>query len=157
MMSISPIKSAKDAAAYYLNEEKEKNIDEGVQVEHHPTQSNDNYYLKEAGAQDNTFWWGKLAESAGLAGKSVDQETLESVLSGTLNGETVKGRRENHKAGFDLTFSAPKSVSILALVGGDTRLIDAHNNAVKYALSELEKDVAQILSIDKKGIRTYTN
>lgn len=150
MMSISPLKSAGNAAAYYLNEEKDKVFDE-------KEQSNDNYYLKEETSKDNTFWFGQLAESAGLIGKSVDQETLESVLSGTLNGETVKGRRENHKAGLDLTFSAPKSASILALVGGDTRLIDAHNNAVKYALSELEKDVAQVLSIDKEGIRTYTN
>ncbi|MFA0125314.1 MobF family relaxase, partial [Vibrio sp. 10N.261.48.A2] len=81
----------------------------------------------------------------------------ESVLSGHLGEEVIKGKRDNHKAGFDLTFSAPKSVSILALVGGDTRLIEAHNNAVKFTLTELEKDVAQVTHTKDKGEREYQN
>ena len=56
----------------------------------------------------------------------------------------LKGNEKEHKSGFDLTFSAPKTLSVLALVGGDHRLIEAHNNAVKFALTELEKDVAQV-------------
>ncbi|WP_131087121.1 MobF family relaxase, partial [Vibrio vulnificus] len=117
----------------------------------------DNYYLKEKDQGENTFWHGKLAIEAGLAGKAVDQTTLESVLSGNLGDETIKGKRDDHKSGFDLTFSAPKSISILALTGGDTRLIEAHNNAVKFALTELEKDVAQITTINKEGEREFHN
>ena len=43
-----------------------------------------------------------------------------------------------HRAGWDATFSAPKSVSITALVGGDERLREAHRESVRVALNELE-------------------
>ena len=43
-----------------------------------------------------------------------------------------------HRAGWDATFSAPKSVSITALVGGDERVREAHRESVHVALSELE-------------------
>jgi conjugative relaxase-like TrwC/TraI family protein len=43
-----------------------------------------------------------------------------------------------HRAGWDLTFSAPKSVSLTALVGGDERVRDAHRASVVVALDELE-------------------
>ncbi|HDY7982827.1 conjugative transfer relaxase/helicase TraI [Vibrio vulnificus] len=153
MLSISPLKSASGAAKYYLSEENPKDLPD-VSLE---KDAGDNYYLKEKDQGENTFWHGKLAVEAGLAGKAVDQTTLESVLSGNLGDETIKGKRDDHKSGFDLTFSAPKSISILALTGGDTRLIEAHNNAVKFALTELEKDVAQITTINKEGEREFHN
>ena len=133
MMSISPLKSASNASKYYLAEENPNALPD-MSLE----QQGDNYYLKEQGQGDHTFWYGKLAKEAGLLNQAVDEKTLQTVLSGTLNGETIKGKREHHRAGFDLTFSAPKNASILALVGGDTRLIDAHNNAVKFALSDCQ-------------------
>ena len=43
-----------------------------------------------------------------------------------------------HRAGWDATFSAPKSVSLTALVGGDDAVRDAHRKAVAFALNELE-------------------
>src|ERR1700761_9253567 len=52
-------------------------------------------------------------------------------------GETVKP--VEHRAGWDATFSAPKSVSLTALVGGDDRVRAAHREAVTVALSELER------------------
>lgn len=109
MMSISPLRSPSNAAQYYLNEEN---------TQDHPDTSlekdaSDNYYLKEKQQGENTFWHGKLAQEAGLLGKPVEQKTLETILSGTLNDETIKGKREDHKSGFDLTFSAPKNASIL--------------------------------------------
>jgi conjugative relaxase-like TrwC/TraI family protein len=54
----------------------------------------------------------------------------------TANGKTVKS--VGHRAGWDATFSAPKSVSLTALVGGDERVRFAHREAVTVALSELE-------------------
>src|SRR5215472_10844220 len=42
----------------------------------------------------------------------------------------------------DFTFSAPKSVSIMARVGGDERLVAAHPLAVAEALQELESCAA---------------
>src|SRR5665213_2956590 len=44
-----------------------------------------------------------------------------------------------HRAGWDATFSAPKSVSLTALVGGDARVAAAHRASVRVALDELER------------------
>src|SRR5256885_17063880 len=44
-----------------------------------------------------------------------------------------------HRAGWDATFSAPKSVSLTALVGGDDRVREAHRESVAVALDELER------------------
>ncbi|MFM2623537.1 conjugative transfer relaxase/helicase TraI [Vibrio owensii] len=153
MMSISPLKSVSNASQYYLGEENTQELpDTSLEKD-----ASDNYYLKEQAQGDNTFWHGKLTIDAGLLGKPVEQKTLESVLSGHLGDETIKGKREDHKSGFDLTFSAPKSISVLALAGGDTRLIEAHNNAVKFTLTQLEKDVAQVTSINEEGVREFNN
>jgi conjugative relaxase-like TrwC/TraI family protein len=53
------------------------------------------------------------------------------------DGETIK--TVEHRAGWDATFSAPKSVSLTALVGGDDRVREAHRAAVTEALNELER------------------
>src|SRR6202034_3889018 len=58
-------------------------------------------------------------------------------------GETV--RSMEHRAGWDATFSAPKSVSLTALVGGDDRVRDAHRESVSVALSELERDTLALI------------
>ena len=90
MLSISPLKSASGAAKYYLSEETPKDLPD-VSLE---KDAGDNYYLKEQDQEENTFWHGKLAIEAGLADKPVEQATLESVLSGNLGSETIKGKRE---------------------------------------------------------------
>ncbi|MGR5318224.1 conjugative transfer relaxase/helicase TraI, partial [Vibrio mediterranei] len=154
MMSISPLRSAAGAAEYYLKEEKDLN-QSNLSLEQ---DNNDNYYLKEKSAEPNSFWHGKLAKEAGLLGKPVEQAALESVLSGNLGEESIKGKREqSHRSGYDLTFSAPKGISILALVGGDTRLMDIHDNAVKFVLDHIEADTAQVTSINKDGEREFNN
>lgn len=153
MMSISPLKSASNASQYYLAEENTQELpDTSLEKD-----ESDNYYLKEQAQGQNTFWHGKLTEEAGLLGKPVEQKTLEAVLSGKLGDETIKGKRDDHKCGLDLTFSAPKGISTLALVGGDTRLVEAHDNAVKFVLDQIEKDVAQAVSINEDGGREFTN
>ena len=48
------------------------------------------------------------------------------------------GHNGRHAAGWDSVFSAPKSVSIQALIGGDRRLIQAHVRAVDRSLREVE-------------------
>jgi len=53
------------------------------------------------------------------------------------DGKTVKTME--HRAGWDATFSAPKSVSLTALVGGDDRVRDAHRESVRVALEQLEQ------------------
>ncbi len=53
------------------------------------------------------------------------------------DGKTIKS--VEHRAGWDATFSAPKSISLTALVGGDEHIRDAHREAVTVALTELER------------------
>jgi len=159
MLSISPLsQSAGDAASYYLTEEKHHDLpDVSLEVDTQSPEKETNYYLKEQSSEPNTQWFGKIAEQEGMLGKPVEEKQLEAVLSGHLNGTTVHGKRENHRNGFDFTFSAPKSVSTLALVGGDKRLITAHDDAVKFTLSHMEKDAAQAKYTDEQGKTAFAN
>ena len=99
-------------------------------------------------------WFGKGAEALGLEGR-VDDEMFTQMLDGQtfvageegpvkdrLMGKHVGGERQ-HRPGLDLTFSAPKSVSIAALVYGDDRLVDAHDQAVRTAMDYVEQNLVQ--------------
>ena len=61
----------------------------------------------------------------------------------TTRNETDKSGNQqevaNRRVFYDFTISPPKSVSILAFIGGDERIIDAHNRAAKIAMNELER------------------
>ncbi len=63
--------------------------------------------------------------------------------SGTELGKRGKDGKIVHRPGRDLTFSAPKSVSLAALVGGDRRIVEAHDRAVAAALDWVEKNAAE--------------
>ena len=63
--------------------------------------------------------------------------------SGTELGRRGKDGEILHRPGRDLTFSAPKSVSIAALIGGDRRIVEAHDRAVSAALAWVEKNAAE--------------
>jgi conjugative relaxase-like TrwC/TraI family protein len=54
-------------------------------------------------------------------------------------GTEAEREAANRRVFFDFTFSPPKSVSIVALVGGDQRVMQAHREAVKIAVRELER------------------
>jgi conjugative relaxase-like TrwC/TraI family protein len=100
-------------------------------------------------------WFGKQAEAWNLQG-DVEHEHFDRLCEGqhpltgdqlvrhvtshkyeNIYGETVES--SEHRAGWDATFSAPKSVSLAALVGGDERILQAHDRSVDVALNELEK------------------
>lgn len=101
----------------------------------------DNYYTR-ADADRSGAWFGKGAEELGLSG-AVDAKTFEAVLKGFLpDGSRVGSDNRVHRAGTDLTFSMPKSWSLLALVGGDTRILDAYGAAVRETLAWAEKNLA---------------
>jgi conjugative relaxase-like TrwC/TraI family protein len=100
-------------------------------------------------------WHGRGAELLGLRGE-VSQKQFEAVREG-LHPETEEFLRPRHSADrmgedaseqskgrslYDLTFSAPKSVSVQALVGGDERLVEAHDRAVRETLAEAESHAA---------------
>lgn len=88
-------------------------------------------------------WHGRGAEALDLRGP-VQRDDLVRVLEGKLpNGTDLsqRGNRDDRRLGVDLTFSAPKSVSIAALAAGDDRLLAAHDRAVRAALDYLEREV----------------
>ncbi len=122
------------------------------------------YHQKEFTAKEQNYWsqrgvitgeWqGRLAEQFGLAG-TVSAEDFAKLSQGQhpqtgeqlvrqrasyeyqdADGKTVKTME--HRAGWDATFSAPKSVSLTALVGGDERVREAHRESVRVALDQLE-------------------
>jgi len=111
-------------------------------------------YWKQDGAVVGE-WHGRLAERFGLSGP-VSEEHFARLAEGQhpLTGEQLVRHRVvqeyernngskvapvEHRAGWDATFSAPKSVSLTALVGGDERVREAHRAAVDTVLSELER------------------
>lgn len=102
------------------------------------------YYTKDGESNDiSSSWQGGLAKEFGLDGP-VDHEEFKKLLEGKLpNGDELGASRngkKEHTSGWDLTFSAPKSVSILALVGDDKNILKAHSDAVSGALSHVEKE-----------------
>ena len=159
MLSLSPLRGgASGASQYYLEEEKQLNLNQ-PKPDTQPTKDapltptdnpTANYYLAEqSGTEKTTEWYGKIAEKEGILGHEIEHQKLESVLNGQLDNSAVKGAGSEHRrTGYDLVFSAPKGASILALVYGDTRIIDAHNAAVKSVLNLIESDTAQYRDID---------
>lgn len=120
MLSIQPLESAKGAADYYT--------------------AAFNYYAGDAQA---LRWLGKGAERLGLNGV-VDKETMLALLEGKLpDGQVLQNKKGEHRPGFDMTFSAPKSVSILAGLGFDKELELFHDEAVELAIEQLEKEFAE--------------
>ena len=123
------------------------------------------YHAKEFTAAEQNYWkqgdtiqgeWhGELASEFGLSGavgaeefarlsKGQHPETAKQLVSHRVVHEyrNVQGEMVSpveHRAGWDATFSAPKSISLTALVGGDDRVREAHREAVNVALNELEK------------------
>jgi conjugative relaxase-like TrwC/TraI family protein len=85
---------------------------------------------------------GRLCTAVGLAeGATITDEAFERIASNhhALTGEKLTERMAaGRRAGYDATFNAPKSVSIQAFIGGDDRLLAAHETAVREALYELE-------------------
>lgn len=137
MMSIGSVKSAGSAGNYYTDK--------------------DNYYV--IGSMDER-WQGKGAEALGIDGKAVDKALFTELLKGKLPDGSdltrIQDGANRHRPGYDLTFSAPKSVSVMAMLGGDKRLIDAHNQAVTEAVRQLETLAATRVMTDGKSETVLT-
>ena len=127
MMSIAQVRSAGSAGNYYTDK--------------------DNYYV--LGSMGER-WAGRGAEQLGLQG-SVDKDVFTRLLEGRLPDGADLSRMQDgsnkHRPGYDLTFSAPKSVSMMAMLGGDKRLIDAHNQAVDFAVRQVAGLVMTVLTV----------
>ncbi|MCB0968657.1 MAG: relaxase domain-containing protein, partial [Ilumatobacter sp.] len=107
-------------------------------------------YLTEPDGELPGHWTGRQAAAFGLAGE-VSTEALESLLSGRnpmtgqVLGRELLDRVDRHGnvtkavAGYDATFSAPKSLSVLWALTGDDGLADCHDRAVDAAVAMIEK------------------
>ena len=122
------------------------------------------YYQEDFTAKEQNYWsqrevlageWqGRLAIQLGLP-STVAAEDFAKLSQGqhpktgeqlvhlhpSCKYQDAKGRTVKtigHRAGRDMTFSAPKSVSLTALVGGDDRVRQAHRASVSAALEQLE-------------------
>lgn len=140
MLSTKVIKNVEQAAHYFLGQE--------------------NYYT-EGITQEYSQWWGKGAAALGLSG-SVNSKQFTALLQGHLPGGQQLGKKVDgeiiHRPGFDLTFSVPKSVSILALLGEDERVFKAIDTATDRVLEGIEREQAKtrgrkdgILKVERTG------
>lgn len=85
-------------------------------------------------------WAGYIAHVLGLSG-DVEEEEYRNLMQGfSPNGREAfaKNAGKEHAPGYDLTFSAPKSVSILEVFDKYGDIKQAHENAVKAALWYIE-------------------
>jgi conjugative relaxase-like TrwC/TraI family protein len=138
MLTISKPLSAGQARAYHTEEF---------------GNARENYYSE--GERIAGEWQGRLAEEWSLRGK-VREEQFQRLSEGQhpqtgeqlvryqaareyVNERGQKVKAMEHRAGWDATFSAPKSVSLTALVGDDERVREAHRESVAIALDELER------------------
>ena len=129
MLSVANVRSPSAAASYFAA---------------------DNYYTG-ADADRSGSWVGKGAERLGLQDR-VDAKQFDALLRGELPGGIQVGNAgQSHRPGTDLTFSLPKSWSLLALVGGDKRIIDAYCEAVTQTLQWAENNAAQTRMGGKMG------
>ncbi len=129
MLSIGALASASQGASYY---------------------ERDGYYAKDSEEhREASAWAGRGAEEVGLT-EPVDPETFRAILEGRVpdgSGRQLGKRGKDgeilHRPGRDLTFSAPKSVSIAALVGGDDRITQAHDRAAAATIAWVEENAAE--------------
>lgn len=143
MITVARVGNGTDAQRYY--EKDDKALD---------------YYM-----HDNTevssqgIWYGKLKDNLHLSDKVEYEQFLhlangyiakdkplvmsagrkgEEILITAKNGETFLITKGKHRAGVDLTMSAPKSVSVLSLI--DKNIVTAFDKSVKATLDMIERD-----------------
>lgn len=134
MLTVSAVTNAGDATRYY---------------------SHDNYYTQDQGIE-HSEWVGLGCHELGLSGQ-VDPDRFSALLNGEVDGERLgRSTKEGveHRPGWDLTFSAPKSVSILSEVYDLPDVRESHNRAVKEALAHIERSYLQTrLSVNGEVVR----
>jgi conjugative relaxase-like TrwC/TraI family protein len=149
VLSVQPLAGGSGAASYYLQHEA------GCE---HELEGRDGlgYYVNDHDAPG--VWLGRGAAALGLSGPlgADGADALRQLLDGRFGGEvlarpvwrhTEDGRKINaRRSGFDLTFSAPKSVSVLwalADAGVAEQIAQSHQAAAADALALLEQLAAR--------------
>ena len=138
MLSIHPHKNAKAAVAY---------------LDYHLESYTADYYSQNGLAEVKLF--GKGLDFLGLGDCTYSKE-LFSALANNIHPVTKKQitprRRENARPCYDATISAPKSISVVALIADDPRIIEAHNRAVTKTLLFMESRA--MTRVRKNGANT---
>lgn len=134
MMSISTLGAAgSDKASYCQSSVSQEGKTEG-------------YYQK---TDAPGVWHGESLAAFGImSGDRVSDDQFAALTRGidpTTGEHLVQGAGDQHRAGWDLTFSAPKSVSVVWAVAGDAdreAIEKAHNAAVRAAMAHLSEQAA---------------
>ena len=105
------------------------------------------YFVKGHLQKLNSRWYGKGAQELNLSGAVNNEEVFENICAGlSPDGSKKLSRRflnpKNRRAATDFTFSAPKSVSLIALIESDKEIIKAHQLAVEQTLDLIEEQYA---------------
>ena len=119
----------------------------------------DNYYLDERAA---AHWEGRGADLLGVANQAVTREDFVDALEGRVRNPVTGERQDlaenskgdSRRAGMDLTIAPAKSVSIVALVGQDERVVQAHLAANTRAMGWLEENAA-VVRVRVDGVVTH--
>ena len=135
--SIGKIASPSQGASYYYYER-------------------DGYYARDDPAhREASAWAGGGAAALELSGP-VDPAAFTAILEGKVPDGRQLGRRDrdgniHHRPGRDVTLSAPKSVSLMALVGSDEWVVAVHDKAVGHTLAWIENNAIETRMRDPAG------
>ncbi|MEW5892460.1 MAG: MobF family relaxase [Pseudomonadota bacterium] len=146
MISHTVISSAAGAMSYYKADQQ---------------QAQGEYYTKE---QAPSRWGGEAASIAQIRlGGEVNPKQFERILNGERLINPATGERQDlgrinkegereHRPGFDFTISAPKSVSMVGMIGQDERVLAAHEAAAAKAMAYLESKAETRVRTGNGGI-----
>jgi conjugative relaxase-like TrwC/TraI family protein len=121
MLRVVAHKSAAAALKYF---------DEGLKRE--------DYYAK--GQEVPGKWHGRAAKRLGLSG-NVERKDFAALVENRhpeTGARLTPRTKMERRVGYDLTFSVPKSVSLLHALGGDTQILAAFREAVVETMAEVE-------------------
>lgn len=141
------------AVSQYVQSERKEPRKEKLKLNERGQQLATGYYSEQGGAPSQWI----AGEEIGFSGKP-DAKQLESLLSGIAPDDTDLtdrgNQKENHRMGYDLTFGAPKSVSML--MADDDRILDAQDRAIAKTVERVK--TLAYARIGKGGEQTeYTN
>jgi conjugative relaxase-like TrwC/TraI family protein len=126
MLRITPSTSAKGAKEYFTQS---------------LTRDDTGYYHE--GQELTGSWGGKGAKTLNLSGEVSQKDYF--ALCDNRNPETGKQltprTKDDRRIGFDFTFSAPKSVSVLYELSGDERVLAAYRESVGETMREIEGEM----------------
>jgi conjugative relaxase-like TrwC/TraI family protein len=122
-------------------------VEQSRYYERQVAQGRDDYYSGRGESPGR--WTGSGAETLELGGR-VDDDGFMALMDGRDPGTGERLKRVGGRskvAAFDLTFSAPKSVSVLFAIGEQGlagALVEAHESAVDAALGYLEREACRV-------------